>query len=106
MKVRYPVTLRRLGLFKVTRAKEESILSFINRVKEDARYADVEALSKDKIITMIIVGRCNVPKLTERWSMEKSLTLVSYLFRRMKSQVRSSSYLAALLASPKHKGLT
>ena len=45
MKVRYPVTLRRLGLFKVTRTKEESIHSFIYRVKEDTRYADVRSLS-------------------------------------------------------------
>ena len=47
MEIRYPVTLRRLKLFQVKREKDENILSFINRVREDARYADIDGLSAD-----------------------------------------------------------
>ena len=42
MEIRYPVTLRRLKLFQVKREKDENILSFINRVREDARYSDID----------------------------------------------------------------
>ena len=60
-KIRYPVLLCRLKLFVMDKQKEETILGFINRVREDS--SDLGHLSKEDIIIMLIVEKCNVPEL-------------------------------------------
>ena len=48
-------------------------------VKEHARYAEVDKLPVEDIITLIISSHCNIKQLTDMWALRRNLTLKEIL---------------------------
>ena len=57
------------------RRDDEEVHHFITSVKEDAMFAEYDKLPLNDIITLIVVSCCHVPKLAERWGMDKNINL-------------------------------
>ena len=75
LKMRYPLAARRMKLFHMERRDDEEVHHFITRVKEDAKHAECDKLPFNDIVTLIVVSRCRVPSLIERWGMKKEIDL-------------------------------
>ena len=75
LKMCYPLAARRMKLFHMERRDDEEVHHFITRVKEDAKFAECDKLPLNNIVTLIVVSRCRVPYLVERWGMKKEIDL-------------------------------
>ena len=62
-------------MFHMERRDDEEVHHFITCVKEDAKFAECDKLPLNDIVTLIVVSRCRVPYLAERWGMKKEIDL-------------------------------
>ena len=79
LELRIPLSNRRIRLFHLERKEDEELSQFMLRVKEHARYAEVDKLPVEDIITLIISSRCNIKQLTDMWVLRRNLTLKEIL---------------------------
>ena len=75
LEIRIPLSNRRVRLFHMQRKEDEELLQFVLRVKENARYAEVDKLPVEDIISLIITSRCNIKQLTDTWALRRTLSL-------------------------------
>ena len=61
------------------RKEDEELLQFVLQVKENARYAEVDKLPVEDIISLIITSRCNIKQLTHTWALRRKLSLKAVL---------------------------
>merc|ERR1711867_52517 len=71
LELRIPLSNRRIRLFHLERKEDEELSHFVLRVKEHARYVEVDKLPVEEIITLIITSRCNIKQLTDTWALRK-----------------------------------
>ena len=64
-----------MNLFMLEREENEDISPFIQRVKQEARYAECNKLPMEDIVSLIVCSGCKIPELIKRWGMQNDLSL-------------------------------